>query len=91
MTTAQLCFAAFRPSIDLARAKGGDTVHGLPGIDLQTITVAKLQTHGNKGGAEGRKQSRNGDYDDEDAAEGGARTLACLETSRSSGCLPESI
>lgn len=72
MTTVQFCYAAFRPSIDLARAKGGDTVHGLSGIDLQTITVAKLQRHGNKGGAKEKKKPRNGKCDDEDAGEEGA-------------------
>lgn len=63
-------FAAFRPSIDLVRTKGGDTVHGLLGIDPQTITMAKLQSHGNNAGA--KKKSRNGEYEDEDATEEGA-------------------
>lgn len=96
MTTVPFCYAAFRPSIDLARAKGGDTVHGLSGIDPQTITVAKLQTHGNKGGPKERRKPRNGESHDEDAAErtagrasgSGAKMLASLETSQHSGCRP---
>lgn len=35
---------------------GGGTVHGLSGIDLETITVAKLQRHGNKERKRGRRR-----------------------------------
>lgn len=68
-------------------------VHGLLGIDPQTITVAKLQSNGNKGGAKKKQKPRNGEYEDEDAAEEGAtedggvcqrqgaKMLACWETS----------
>lgn len=41
-------------------------VHRLLGIDPQTITVAKLQSHGDKGSAKEKEKSRNGEYDDAD-------------------------